>query len=330
MIQEHPLANVLDLEVFESGNWVPYTGALTNVSIQRGGKRSGAVNTVDVGLLNATLINAGDPLNAGTLKPNMPVRVLSKAQGDPLIPAVTMYTQDFEANSTGWTAGTTNTITRSSGVGVAASWGLVTSRSTATAGQVQAKYTATGLTSGRSYTLSAWWANKDDNNVLNGKVGVTGKAYGTPVNPLFTVPYEKASYTFTATATSHELLLEHTAAGSPGFTFQTIGYWDDVTLLEDALPNPLYVPGEVFFTGRLVDLATSYRLDKSNGEKTTYVSISATDAVSSHNNSIRPGAYSGIAPYYETWAVRINRLDDSAVTAVNPPADDSPIVRYSI
>lgn len=83
-------------------------------------------------------------------------------------------------------------------------------------------------------------------------------------------------------------------------------------------------------SGRLVDLATEYRVNKETGEQTTVVTFSAADAVRSHAAITRYGAVTPGGVGYETWASRINRLSTSAQTTVNPPADDSPIVRYAI
>lgn len=90
------------------------------------------------------------------------------------------------------------------------------------------------------------------------------------------------------------------------------------------------VTGDTVYTGRLVDLSTVYRLDKQTGKTTTVVSFTAADSVRSHQAITRYGAVTAGGVGYETWAQRIIRLSASAVTDVNPPADDSPIVRYAI
>lgn len=100
--------------------------------------------------------------------------------------------------------------------------------------------------------------------------------------------------------------------------------------LRPNLPLRIRAGEEPIFTGRIHDLATTYELDKSSGELTTFVSISASDAVASLANTIRYGAVTDGGIGFETWAQRINRLALSAVTTVDPPGDDSPIVRYSL
>lgn len=87
---------------------------------------------------------------------------------------------------------------------------------------------------------------------------------------------------------------------------------------------------DTVFTGRIVDLSTTYKLNKSTGDTTTVVSLIAADSVRSHAAIKRNGAVTSGGVGYETWATRIIRLSTSALTDVNEPADDSPIVRYAI
>lgn len=74
MITEKALLNILALEVY-TGVWKPITADLRSVSIQRGGKRRGITNTVEVGTLACSLVNTEDPLKGGTLKPNQAIRL---------------------------------------------------------------------------------------------------------------------------------------------------------------------------------------------------------------------------------------------------------------
>lgn len=83
---------------------------------------------------------------------------------------------------------------------------------------------------------------------------------------------------------------------------------------------------EPIFTGRISDLLMTHTLDKSRNVTTTRVAILATDSVTAHAGTTRYGAISDP----ETWALRIRRLSESAITNVVLPADDSPVVRYAI
>lgn len=169
MIVEQAVLNLLTFESSKNGTtWVEWTGSLQSIDSNRGGKRSGATSTVEVGTFNATLVNAGDPLTTNALKPNLRIRLRHRVSGDTV------------------------------------------------------------------------------------------------------------------------------------------------------------------FTGRIVDLSSKYRVDKRTGKRTTLVTLTAADSVRSHSAVTRYGAVTAGGVGYETWAQRINRLVLSAQTSVNPPADDSPIVRYAI
>lgn len=105
----------------------------------------------------------------------------------------------------------------------------------------------------------------------------------------------------------------------------------DERLRPNLLVRLISVPGgEPIFTGRIVDLDTLYRLNKITGELDTFVTLSAVDAVTAHVNTIRYGAVTPGGVGFESWAQRIIRLATSSVTAINPPEDDSPIVKYAI
>ena len=203
MILEQPLLNLVRLDTFDGVTWVPWAGAVRSLTVQRGGQRSGPVSTVKPGILSATLVNAGDPLAEGVLKPNLPIRM------------VTPYTtlDDFDA-----------------------------------------PYAGLSLDE-----RDALWAGSTLNDLANEAVEL-------------------------------------------------------VTI----------------FTGRIHDLNSAYLLDKSTGATTTTVTITASDAVASHANVTRYGAVTEGGVERETWAARIIRLAASSVTEIEPPADDSPIVRYAI
>lgn len=81
--------------------------------------------------------------------------------------------------------------------------------------------------------------------------------------------------------------------------------------------------------GRIDDIFTDYKLDKSTGTTTEILTISAVDAVASHGSITIYGAFTTGATF-ESWASRIIRLSASATETVIAPADDAPIVRYAI
>jgi hypothetical protein len=202
MISEQPVLNLLRFDTFDSGVWVPWSAVLNEFEINRGGKRSGVVTTVEPGMLSATLIGA-DPATDSRLRPNVPIRV------------VTPYTRldEFDAVNAGMTLD----------------------------------------------ELDALWAGK------------------------------------------------------------TLGQFDSA-----------FTPLFPVFTGSVLDLASTFSIDKRTGKKTRVTTLTATDAVQSHAATPRHGAVSSGVDEFETWAQRILRLTSSAVTEVQPPADDSPIVRYAL
>ncbi|QCR40299.1 hypothetical protein C1N74_07610 [Microbacterium sp. SGAir0570] len=77
------------------------------------------------------------------------------------------------------------------------------------------------------------------------------------------------------------------------------------------------------FTGRVADVFATVSFDKASGAETLRVTLSAVDSVAAHANTTRYGVVSDP----ETWAQRITRLADSALTEVVLPEDDSPLVR---
>jgi hypothetical protein len=86
VIIESPVITVLTFQSYDAGtaSWVTWTGDLNGVGATRGGKPSGVTATVDVGILSATLVNAGDPITDSRLAPNVEVRLLSALSSEPV------------------------------------------------------------------------------------------------------------------------------------------------------------------------------------------------------------------------------------------------------
>lgn len=336
MISEDPLVQLLQLETYDAAttSWVPWFSAANAVSVQRGGKANGASTTVDVGTLSATLVNAGDPLTDTRLKPNVPIRLMRKDVGEPTIAiaAVSAYSQGFESSVDSWTAVAGTTAARANTFSTGPTYAhagthVLTVQRTSTGGATSVYRNLGGLTIGRSYTLTAWFNNADESSYQYSFIGVNGIGNSATLDNGFLAGWAQHSFTFVATSITHTAVLNTTA----GNTFVP-AYWDDVVLNQNAytLPNPAYIPAVPVFTGRINDLATTYQLNKNTGEMTTFVNISATDAVSAHANTTRYGAVSAGGVGYETWASRVIRLATSSTATITPPADDSPIVRYGI
>lgn len=86
MIHEQPITNLLAFESYDAATatWIGWTGALRALGATRGGKRAGVTATVEVGILSAELVNAGDPLQDARLAPNVPVRIISTLNNEPI------------------------------------------------------------------------------------------------------------------------------------------------------------------------------------------------------------------------------------------------------
>lgn len=335
MILESALYPALELETFESGVWTPWLGKANSVSISRGGKRNGISATVGVGTLTCTLINSGDPLAGGSLKPNLPIRIGKPPVGPETVTvaAATVYSQTFEGVANN--ASNPDSWVTVSGTAVNTLWGgsplsqgnySMTVGRTATGGAATTSRTITGLTVGLSTTVTAIACSLAPSGTT-GTIGVSGIGSATTV-AVSASANTNFSYTFVPTATSHTVFLTLANGSGSG----QVGTWDNIVVTRNSYlaPNPAYVAPVPVFTGRIVDVDVDYAMDKSTGSFTTFVTISAADSVRAHAATTRYGAVTSGGAGFESWANRIIRLSTSSTTAINPPADDSPIVRYGI
>jgi hypothetical protein len=130
----------------------------------------------------------------------------------------TVYSTDFESGLDSWT-GTYGTVSGLDTFGDGHSGtNNIEFDIRAGTGQAEVTRTVTGLTIGAPYTLTAWLSEQNARGPV-GKVGVLGIGYGTPVT-LTGGGYYQLSYTFTATATSHALLVGYAQ------TVATANYYD--------------------------------------------------------------------------------------------------------
>jgi hypothetical protein len=103
MITEGPVLDLLEVEILapqggfilgrsrlnedDLGNgdtelqWTGYLGPATSGRFRRGAKRDGLTNTLQVGTLTITLLNAGNPEDESEITPNTPIRVRAKSTG---------------------------------------------------------------------------------------------------------------------------------------------------------------------------------------------------------------------------------------------------------
>lgn len=118
----------------------------------------------------------------------------------------------------------------------------------------------------------------------------------------------KKTQPFTATSMSRVLTL-------PGFLPK-----DDVTLVRHS-------PGTPVFTGRVVDVKSTYPLNKATNKERTSVVVTVADAVNIHGSTMRYGIQ--IAEGFETFESRINRLASTALAPIEAPAQGAPREVYS-
>ncbi|MEQ1736422.1 MAG: hypothetical protein ABL886_08465, partial [Rhodoglobus sp.] len=146
-------------------------------------------------------------------------------------PATAVSTSGFETAPDSWAAGNVDSALAQGADNPRTDLGSLATHNTSAAGSaVLVARTVSSLVVGRSYTLEGWVKNADANAVTNATVGVTGVGAATPIaSP--TTGYTQVTYTFVATATSHELTLGYSA---PTGVAESTVWWDDVTLTKDA------------------------------------------------------------------------------------------------
>lgn len=108
----------------------------------------------------------------------------------------------------------------------------------------------------------------------------------------------------------------------------------DPTQSDDFMPNLLVRvrhrdTGETVFTGRVVDVDVEDVLDRVTGTTDVFVTVSASDAVNSHESITVEGVVTGGGDTYEQWGERVDRLADYAVEDINPPDEEPPVSVYA-
>lgn len=96
-----------------------------------------------------------------------------------------------------------------------------------------------------------------------------------------------------------------------------------------ALATPDVGAPVAIFTGRVVDVDSSYPLNKQTGERRTYTTITVADAVKVHTTTPRYGVVVP-APGFETFEDRIQRLSASAQAAIVAPTVGGPREVYAL
>ncbi|AYD86260.1 minor tail protein [Microbacterium phage Efeko] len=82
------------------------------------------------------------------------------------------------------------------------------------------------------------------------------------------------------------------------------------------------------FTGRVVDVASAYPLNKGTGRQRAVTTVTVADAVKVHGETPRYGVQ--IAELFETYESRIRRLAGSALAPIDPPVEGAPREVYAL
>lgn len=81
------------------------------------------------------------------------------------------------------------------------------------------------------------------------------------------------------------------------------------------------------FSGRVVDVASSYPFNKSTGRQRAVTTVTVADAVKTHGETPRYGV--AIPTGFETFEARISRLAGSALAPIEAPAQGAPREVYA-
>lgn len=82
------------------------------------------------------------------------------------------------------------------------------------------------------------------------------------------------------------------------------------------------------FTGRVVDVGSTYPLNKSTGRQRSVTTVTVADSVKTHGETPRYGVT--IAERFETFESRIKRLAGSALAPIDPPVEGAPREVYAL
>ncbi len=151
------------------------------------------------------------PEVSATIGPVAPPVIVVPAQDVPH-PAATVLAEGFETTVGGFVAGSGSSVSRVSGAGLPhTGTSVLDIARSATVGVGTATRTLSALVVGASYTTEMW-LRRFGTAITDAKIGVTGK--GTTAGITLTTSWVKLSYSFTATATTHEFLVSANLAGT--------------------------------------------------------------------------------------------------------------------
>ena len=141
-------------------------------------------------------------------------------------PAATLSESGFEAGPDSWVAGPDSAAADAEQGPRTGTHALETHSTSDDPVRVTAGRTFSDLIVGNLYSVSVWLDNPEGNALADATVGVTGGGVSVPVaSP--GVGYTELTYAFTATTTSHEVVLGYDA---PAGVAESSAVWDDVAV----------------------------------------------------------------------------------------------------
>lgn len=166
-------------------------------------------------------------------------------------------------------------------------------------GTARGERTVTGLIAGRFYRLRGWVGTHATPAAVSGaRIGVLGIGYGTALTAPQTITtgaqanWKEVTFTFTATSTTHTIVLEHQSVSGTNTATSAV-YWDDVSL--ELLPlyqfeaDLTITQGKIaldenyspYVTGRVtVPMTSEEVLEQIDPRNNQRVTVTATEAVS--------------------------------------------------
>lgn len=265
--------------------WQPYLPGATRLSVVRGGARSGLVNSVDVGVLSATLLNT-DPTEDPNLKPNTPTRLLTILDPETDVDLEEVYVAVPNLD------GSVNRDPLR-----IACWGNIAETTASVIMPVQ-------LEAGDEYELTIELRVTD---------AVEPSAIFLALLDGFEwMPISNDWQTITFYGTAQQGLSELTLTIA---TFARL--WFEVEVRSISLATHAR---RAIYAGAVQDVATEYRKDGNS-----FTAITAVDSVQALANTMRYGAVVENGVGYETWPARVRRLSGSSPVDFRIPVENSTI-----
>lgn len=339
MIRERPVIETLDIAYQRrSGDWVTLNDRATKIEAQRGGKRSGVTNKIDVGTLSVQLAGALSVAQRQDLSPNTPVRVAARdgRPGGWLYELPTPVTADGWIRSTSGGLTLTPAIQNRPAVGDVPAGNRLSYGFTAD-GTVGGPYARELMTRqiwggnfipGRRYRISARAVDHVPANnapirlvasnasIPGRELLVLGKARTQNAYEYTEIP--AIEFEFPAELATSYMYIGIGMSRAVAFGIGSTGTYQSFSLSEfriDLLPLD---PSSVI-TAKIADVVDRSDLDKNTGKVRTFTTITAVDAVQIHANTQRYGAVTDGGGGFETWENRVNRLAASAQAPVRVP-----------